>query len=135
MVQGADVVIDAMDNFSTRYLINKACVHYQIPFVHAGIYGLAGQLTTIAPGKGPCLKCVFPIPPVEQKIFPVLGTTPAMFATLQAMEVLKLILGIGTPLTGRLLIFDGENMSFDIIKIKRREDCDECSHLYTRKTG
>jgi len=135
MIKGADVVIDAMDNFRIRYLINKACVHYQIPFVHAGIYGLAGQLTTIAPGKGPCLKCIFPTPPVEQKIFPVLGTTPAMFATLQAMEAFKLILGIGTPLTGGLLIFDGESMSFDIIKINRRENCDECSLLYTTNAG
>lgn len=129
MVEGADVIIDAMDNFNTRYLINKACIHYRIPFVHAGICGLAGQLTTIAPGKGPCLKCIFPMPPDEQKIFPVLGTTPAMFATLQAMEAFKLILGIGTPLTGSLLIFDGEFMSFNVLKINRSESCDECSHL------
>ncbi len=127
LVKGADVVIDAMDNFRTRYLINKACIHYRIPFVHAGIYGLVGQLTTIVPGKGPCLKCIFPTPPVEQKIFPVLGATPAMFATLQAMEAFKLILGIGTPLAGRLMIFDGESMSFDVMQINRNGNCEDCS--------
>ena len=129
LIKGATVVIDAMDNFNTRYLINDACTQYKIPFVHAGIYGLEGQLTTIVPGKGPCLKCIFPNPPVEQKKFPVLGATPAVLATLQAMEAFKLVLGIGTPLVGRLLIFDGEAMSFDVMQIKRQDDCETCSRI------
>lgn len=127
LVKDANVVIDAMDNFHIRYLINDACIHYQIPFVHAGIYGMEGQLTTIVPGEGPCLKCIFPSPPIEQKIFPVLGATPAVFATLQAMEALKLIVGIGKPLVERLLIIDGCEMSFDVMTIKRRDDCEACS--------
>jgi molybdopterin/thiamine biosynthesis adenylyltransferase len=129
LVKGAAVVIDAMDTFRIRYLINDACVHYKIPFVHAGIYGLEGQLTTIVPGKGPCLKCIFPTAPFEQKKFPVLGATPAILATLQAMETFKLILGIGTPLIERLLVFDGEAMSFDVMQIKRRDDCEACSNI------
>ncbi|MFX1520547.1 MAG: ThiF family adenylyltransferase [Promethearchaeota archaeon] len=129
LVKDATVVIDAMDNFHVRYLINDACVNHKIPFVHAGIYGLEGQLTTIMPGKGPCLKCIFPTPPIEQKKFPVLGATPAVLATLQAMEAFKLVLGIGAPLIGRLLIFDGEVMSFDVMQIKRRDDCEVCSNI------
>jgi adenylyltransferase/sulfurtransferase len=129
LVKGAAVVIDAMDNFLVRYLINDACIHYKIPFVHAGIYGLEGQMTTIMPGKGPCLKCIFPSPPFEQKKFPVLGATPAILATLQAMETFKQILGIGDPLIGRLLIFDGETMSFDVLQINRRDDCEACSNI------
>jgi adenylyltransferase/sulfurtransferase len=129
LVKGANVVIDAMDNFRVRYLMNDACVHYKIPFIHAGIHGLEGQLTTIVPGKGPCLRCIFPTAPFEQKKFPVLGATPGVLATLQVMEAFKLLLGIGTPLIGRLLIFDGDVMSFDVMQIKRRDDCETCSNI------
>ena len=129
LIRGANVVVDAMDNWVTRFLINRVCVEERIPFVHAGIHGLHGQVTTIVPGKGPCLRCILPKTPSEIKRFPVLGATPAFFAILQTMETLKLILGIGKPLVGRMLLFDGEDMSFQSIKVNRRTDCPVCGGI------
>lgn len=129
LIQDATVVVDAMDNWRTRFLLNAACVAQRRPLVHAGIFGLYGQITTIIPGKGPCLRCLLPEAPREVSRFPVLGATPALFATLQVMEVLKLIVGFGEPLTGRLLLFNGENMEFSTVTIDRRPDCPVCAHL------
>jgi len=129
LIRGANVVVDALDNWGTRFIINKGCVEEGVPLVHAGIYGFSGQLTTITPGKGPCLRCILPETPREAPRFPVPGATPAFFATLQVMETLKLILGIGKTLTGRMLIFDGESMEFTIVETERRHDCPVCSHL------
>jgi adenylyltransferase/sulfurtransferase len=129
LIQDATVVVDALDNWRTRFIINEACVNKRLPLVHAGIFGLYGQITTVVPGKGPCLRCLLPETPKEISRFPVLGATPALFATLQVMEVLKFIVGFGDPLTGRLLLFDGENMEFTTVNIERRLDCHVCAHL------
>ena len=129
LLQNADVVIDGMDNWRTRFIINKECVDNRIPFVHAGIFGLYGQITTIMPGKGPCLRCILPETPNEIKRFPVPGATPSLFASLQVMEALKLIVGFGEPLVGRMLLFDGERMSFTTVKMERHSECPICSHL------
>jgi len=126
LIRGSSVVIDAMDNWKTRFIINEGCVKEKIPLVHAGIYGLSGQATTISPGKGPCLRCIIPETPPEVKRFPVLGATPALFAMLQVMETVKLIVGIGEPLIGRLLLFNGEDMSFSAIEVYRNPDCSVC---------
>lgn len=127
LVHDASVVVDAMDNWGTRFIINKGCVEKGVPFVHAGIFGLFGQLTTIIPGKGPCLRCIFPKAPEELARFPVPGVTPAFFATLQVMETLKLIVGLGKTLTGRMLVFDGESMDFTIINVEKKLECPICS--------
>ena len=129
LILDAAVVVDAMDNWRTRFVINKACVETNVPFVHAGVFGLFGQIMTIIPGKGPCLRCLLPETPKETAKFPVPGTTPALFATLQVMEALKLIVGFGEPLTGRMLFFDGGSMSFTMVTVERRPECPVCSHV------
>jgi len=129
LMQGCSVVVDGMDNWGTRYILNEACVKKDIPFVHAGIYGLYGQITTIMPGKGPCLQCIIPKTPFEVKGFPVLGTTPGTLGLLEAFETIKLITGVGKPLVGRLLSFDGEDVSFQMVKVERNPRCPVCGHL------
>jgi molybdopterin/thiamine biosynthesis adenylyltransferase len=129
LVQDADVVIDAMDNWDTRFVINAACVEKGIPFVHAGVYGLHGQLTTIMPGKGPCLRCILPKTPKETGTIPVAGATAAFFASLQVFEALKLITGIGKPLIGRMLIFDAEDISFTVVDIGKNANCAVCADV------
>ncbi|MFB0559668.1 MAG: ThiF family adenylyltransferase [Candidatus Lokiarchaeia archaeon] len=126
LVSGATIIVDAMDNFKTRFIINEISVKKRIPFVHAGIYGLQGQMTTIFPGKGPCLRCIFPTTPPDAGTFPVAGVTPGVFGVLQATEVIKLILGIGEPLIGKLLFFDGEDMSFIICEALSDPNCAVC---------
>lgn len=129
LIRGSDIVVDAMDNWETRFLINEGCVRERIPLVHAGIYGWSGQMTTIMPGKGPCLRCVITKSPPEVKPFPVLGATPGLFAMLQVMEVVKLLICRGEPLVGKLLIFDGEDMNFDLVKISRNPNCPICKNI------
>jgi adenylyltransferase/sulfurtransferase len=126
LVSGATVIVDAMDNFKIRYMINETCVKNEVPFVHAGIYGFQGQMTTIVPGKGPCLKCIFPVSPPEVERFPVAGVTPGMLGILQATEAIKLILGIGEPLIGKLLFFDLEDMTFVTCKVAGDSSCPVC---------
>lgn len=126
LVSGATVIVDAMDNFKIRFMINETSVKRRIPFVHAGIYGLQGQMTTIFPGKGPCLRCIFPTTPPEADTFPVAGVTPGVLGILQATEAIKLILGIGEPLIGRLLFFDGEDMSFITCEALKNPNCTVC---------
>jgi molybdopterin/thiamine biosynthesis adenylyltransferase len=126
LVRGSNVVIDAMDNYATRFMLNKACVREKIPFIHGAVHGLEGQMTTIIPYSTPCLSCVFPEPPREVRPFPVLGTTPATIATLQVTEALKILTGIGKPLGGRLLIFDGTDLCFQEINIERNPKCAVC---------
>jgi len=119
--------VDAMDNWKTRFDLNSGCVECRIPLVHAGIYSLSGQMTTIVPGEGPCLRCIIPKPPPEIRPFPVVGATPGLFAMLQTMEVFKLILRLGKPLVGRLLLFSGDDMSFNTVQVSRNPDCPICS--------
>lgn len=126
LIKGANVVVDCMDNFRTRFILNKACVKLRIPFVHAAVYGLEGRQMTIIPYKGPCLQCLIPEEPPEIKPFPVLGATPAVMACLQAIETIKLITGIGKPNIGRLLVFDGLEMSFESYEISRDPNCSIC---------
>jgi molybdopterin/thiamine biosynthesis adenylyltransferase len=129
IIKGFTVVVDALDNWRTRFLLNKACVKEKIPFVHAGVHGLYGQITTILPGKGPCLQCILPkIPPEEEK-FPVLGAAVGTLGLLEALETIKLVTGLGEPLIGRMLHFDGEAMSFQEIKVERRTTCPVCGSL------
>lgn len=129
LLRGASVVIDGMDNWKTRFIINEACVKMKIPFVHAGIYGLSGQAATILPGKGPCLRCIIPTTPPEKKPFPVVGATPAFFAMIQVMEAIKLVLELGEPLVGKILLFNGENMDFHLINVSRNPKCPVCGEL------
>ena len=128
VLRDSDVVVDGLDNWRTRFLVNDYCVRKRIPFVHAGVSEFYGQLITIAPGRGPCLRCIFPKEPAEVKVVPVFGATPAVLASLQVMEVIKLITGIGKPLIGRMLFLDGEEMMFETTEIRRNPGCPVCGN-------
>lgn len=125
MVAGFDVIIDALDNLPTRFLLNKAAIEYNIPFVHGAVYSMEGRVMTIVPGKSACLRCLYRGTPPKIK-FPVLGTTPAVIGCIQATEAIKLITGIGKPLTNRLLIYDGQDMKFTELTVKRDKNCEHC---------
>ncbi|RLB02524.1 MAG: adenylyltransferase [Deltaproteobacteria bacterium] len=126
LVEGADLVMDAMDNMATRFILNEACVKMGIPFIHGGIHGLLSQITTIIPRRGPCLRCIFPQEVEGKKPFPVLGATPAMVASLQVMEAIKVLVGMGELLVGRMLLINGEVMEIATIEVKRNPQCPVC---------
>lgn len=126
-----EILVDASDNFPTRYLINDLCVLTQRPLVHGAVYRFEGQVTTIQPGKGPCYRCIFPAPPPAESVSScavsgVLGAIPGIIGTLQAAEVIKLLLGVGTQLIGRLLLVDSLDMSFQSVQFSRNPACTIC---------
>jgi len=128
LVAGFDLIVDAMDNLPTRYLLNKAALEMNIPFFHGAVYGFEGRAMTIIPGKTACLRCVYRgITPQEK--FPVIGVAPAVIGCIQATEVIKYIVGIGELLTDRLLTYDGLNLKFTEFKVKRDPNCEHCGHL------
>jgi adenylyltransferase/sulfurtransferase len=120
-----DIVVDCLDNFETRYLLNSYCIEHNIPFVHGAVWGMIGQVTFLRSPETPCLRCLVPEPPPKE-LFPVVGVTPGIIGCIQAMEVLKFLTGVGTPLKGRLLVFDGEEMTFNSVNVKRAPSCQEC---------
>jgi molybdopterin/thiamine biosynthesis adenylyltransferase/rhodanese-related sulfurtransferase len=132
IIEGYDVVVDGLDNFPTRYLLNDASVRLQIPVVSAAILGFEGQLSVFKPYDGPCYRCLFPYPPPAE-LAPscgangVLGVLPGTMGLLQATEVIKLILGEGNPLIGRLLLYDALEASFSEVRIPRDPQCPICS--------
>jgi molybdopterin/thiamine biosynthesis adenylyltransferase/rhodanese-related sulfurtransferase len=129
--EGWDVIVDGADNFPTRYLLNDASVWHRIPVVHGSIYRFEGQVTVFKPHEGPCYRCLFPQPPPPE-LAPscaeggVLGVLPGVIGSLQANEGLKLALGIGEPLVGRLLMFDALVGTFTEIRLRRDPDCPVC---------
>jgi molybdopterin/thiamine biosynthesis adenylyltransferase len=125
LTKGCDIIMDALDNFETRYLLNRASLHYKIPMVHGSIWGLEGRVTTLVPGKTPCLECIVPKAPPEE-VFPALGATAGVIGTIQATEAVKVLTGVGTPLINRLLIYDGEYMEFHELKIAPNPECPVC---------
>jgi adenylyltransferase/sulfurtransferase len=129
LLRGADVVLDCLDNFPTRFLLNKLCHRLRIPLIHSVIFGLEGRITTIVPGKTPCLSCLYPQPPIEVRPFPVVGVAPGIMGCMEALEAIKLLIGLGNPLLGKMLRFDGETMTVQVFPIKRRENCPICGNL------
>jgi len=127
LVKKVDIVVDGLDNWETRFLVNRVCVEKGKPFIHAGVRGMYGQLLTIVPGKGPCLQCLIPKPPKEETPIPVVSTTPGVLGLLQATEAIKLVTGYGEPSIGRLIIYDGVTTSFREIKVSRMKNCPVCS--------
>ena len=128
-----DIVVDAVDSFATRYLINKACLELRLPFVHGAVLGMVGQVTTLLPGEGPCYTCLFPKPPV--KAVPtaaevgILGAVAGIIGSIQATEVIKYITGVGSLLTGRILMLDASGMVFQSVTVSRNPECLECSSV------
>jgi molybdopterin-synthase adenylyltransferase len=125
LIGNANGIVDALDNYSTRYLLNEIAIAKGIPLFHGGIRGFYGQATTIIPGTTPCLKCIFPKPP-PQEVFPVVGATAGFIGTVQANEVIKFLLGIGELLKGRLFIWDGIQAHAEEIYVERNPACEAC---------
>jgi molybdopterin/thiamine biosynthesis adenylyltransferase len=131
LADGWDVIVDGADNFPTRYLVNDASVWHDIPVVHGSIYRFEGQVTVFKPHEGPCYRCLFPTPPPPE-LAPscaeggVLGVLPGIIGSLQANEALKLLLGVGDSLQGRLLMFDALATTFDEVSIRRDPSCPVC---------
>ncbi len=127
-----DVIIDGTDNFPTRYLVNDACVKLGKPNVYGSIFRFEGQLSVFHAKEGPCYRCMFPSPPPPGLVPScaeggVLGILPGTIGTLQATEGIKLLLGIGQPMIGKMLLYDALEMSFTTIKIRKNPNCPVCS--------
>lgn len=131
ILQGYDVVVDGNDTFPTRYLLNDACVFARKPYVYGSVFRFEGQASVFMPREGPCYRCLYPDPPPPGAIpscqeAGVLGVTPGLIGTVQATEALKLIMKIGQPLIGRLLIFDSLKMEMREVRLKRDPQCCVC---------
>ncbi len=130
LVRKVDVVVDALDNWETRLILNKACVENRKPLVHAGVEGWYGQLMTVIPGKTPCLNCIMPAPPPPRDSpLPIVPTTPGVLGVLEANEVVKLIIEGRSSFEGRMLVYDGLRGEFTVIELKRNPNCPVCGKL------
>lgn len=128
IVGNADIIVDCMDNFPTRYLLNEAAIRKGVPFVYGSIYGMEGRMSFIQPPDTPCLKCIFSeAPPAET--FPVVGATPGVIGSLQALEVIKYLTGIGSNLGGKLMVWDGSSAEFKNYRAYRDPKCPVCKDL------
>ncbi len=128
---GYDVIVDGTDNFPTRYLVNDASLIKRIPVVHGSIFRFEGQATVFAPYVGPCYRCLFPEPPPAEMApscaeAGVLGVLPGIIGSIQAMEAIKLVLGLGDPLIGRLMAYDAQEETFRSFRVPRDPECPSC---------
>jgi molybdopterin/thiamine biosynthesis adenylyltransferase/rhodanese-related sulfurtransferase len=142
IIAGYDVILDGTDTFETRYILNDAAVAAGIPVIHASVFRFEGQLTTFIPFEGPCYRCLYPTPPPPElapgcSVAGVLGVVPGILGMLQATEALKVLLGIGETLAGRLLLFDALEMEFTELRLRRDPNCPVCSDgaVEARKAG
>ncbi|MFN2144669.1 MAG: molybdopterin-synthase adenylyltransferase MoeB, partial [Anaerolineales bacterium] len=131
IARGYDLIVDGTDNFPTRYLVNDVCVMLGIPNVYGSIFRFDGQVSVFDAEDGPCYRCVFPEPPPPGLVPScaeggVLGVLPGTVGTLQATEAVKLLLGIGTSLKGRMMLYNALDMSFDFIKLRKNPNCKVC---------
>jgi len=132
LAAGFDLIVDAMDNFPTRYLLNRSAIENNIPFFHGAVNGFEGRAMTIIPGKTTCLRCMYRGPVLKEK-FPVIGVAPAVIGSIQATEVIKYIVRVGELLTNRLLVYDGLNLTFTEFKVAKNPNCEHCGHLTTKE--
>ncbi len=137
-----DVILDGTDTFETRYIVNDAAVAANIPVIHASVFRFEGQLTTFIPYQAPCYRCLYPTPPPPElapgcSVAGVLGVVPGIMGMLQTNEALKVLLGIGETLAGRLVLFDALDASFTELKLRRDPNCPVCSDqaVAARKAG
>ena len=131
LISGYDVIVDGVDNFAARYVVNDACYFARMPLVEAGILRFYGQLMTIVPGEGPCYRCVHPDPPAPGSIpscqeAGVLGAMAGVIGALQAGEAVKLLLGMGDTLVGHVLVFEALPMRFRRVPVRRSPQCPLC---------
>ncbi len=124
------LIIDATDNIKSRYVLNRLCHRYNKPLVTGAVNELSGIITTIIPGKTHCYQCLFPQPSSEEPApAGILSPIPGVIGTLQALEAIKVILGLGNSLAGRLLVFDGLNMEFETVECSRHPQCPICKKI------
>ncbi len=142
IIAGYDVILDGTDTFETRYILNDAAVAAGIPVVHASVFRFEGQLTTFIPYEGPCYRCLYPTPPPPElapgcSVAGVLGVVPGILGLLQTNEALKVLLGIGNTLAGRLVLFDALETEFTELQLRRDPACPVCSDaaVAARKEG
>jgi adenylyltransferase/sulfurtransferase len=126
LVGKSDVILDCMDNFETRYVLNDCAIRLGIPMIHASVRGLEGRLTFLHPPETPCLRCLIPEAP-PREVFPILGATPGVIGSLQAMEAIKYLSGVGQLLKGRLLVWDGAGQEFLTMKLQHDPNCRACA--------
>ena len=137
IVVGADVVVDCSDTFETRYLVNDACCAAGVPLVEGGVLGFEGLVMSIRPGESACYRCAFPQPPPPEAVracrdYGVMGPVAAVVGSLQALEALKLLTGVGEPLLDRFLQFDGLATGHLVVATSRRADCSACGSSESR---
>ncbi|MFN3483901.1 MAG: HesA/MoeB/ThiF family protein [Planctomycetota bacterium] len=124
----ADLIVDAAPLFRERFLLNREAVRQGKPLVECAMYALEVQVTTLLPGRTPCLRCLYPEePPGWKRRFPVLGAAAGVAGTLGAMEAIKVLSGLGEPLAGRLLVGDLRSMEFRTVRLRRNPSCPECA--------
>ena len=136
LLAGYDVVVDGTDNFETRYLTNDACYFLKKPNVYGSIFRFEGQASVFWPDRGPCYRCLYPEPPPPGLVPScaeggVLGILPGVIGGIQATEAIKIVLGVGEPLVGRLLLYDALAMRFEELKLRRNPECPLCSEKAT----
>jgi adenylyltransferase/sulfurtransferase len=134
IVLGADLVVDCSDSFATRYAVNDVCCEQGIPLVEAGVLGFGGLVLSIVPGSSACYRCAFPVAPPPGSVpscreAGVLGAMAGVIGSLQALEALKLLTGVGDPLVDRILQVDGASMEFTVVSTERRPDCPACARV------
>lgn len=129
LIGDADVIVDATDNIETRRVLNVAGIRKGIPFVYGGVEGLSGMVTTFFPPRTPCFECVFGEVVAKPRTLGVLGPVPGITASIQALEVIKFLLGLEGRLEGRLIFFSGDQMAFTEINIQRNKECKVCKTL------
>ncbi len=127
LVGAVDIVFDCAPLFEERFLMNAACVRQGKPLIEAAMYEMEGQVTTILPGRTPCLACIYPeFPSQWKREFPVFGAVSAVAANLAAVEGIKVLAGFGTTLAGRMVVYDTRHMRFRTLQLRRRQDCPVC---------
>jgi adenylyltransferase/sulfurtransferase len=131
LTRGASLIIDALDNFDGRYILNRAALVHTIPCIHGAVCGYDGHVTTIVPGETACLQCIFPEPPAGSE-FPVIGTTAGIIGILQAHEAIKYITGRGELLKNRLLLWDGRGSTISYLDLEPDPLCRECREFQKR---
>lgn len=127
LVGNADIIVDCMDNFAARYVLNKFAVDEGLPLMHGAVAGFTGQATLVIPGKTPCLSCIFPEVKTTEKT-PVLGSTAGVIGSIEAGEVVKYLTGTGTTLAGKLLLYDGAVNSMETFSVKKSPRCPVCAN-------
>ncbi|MGE4357090.1 MAG: ThiF family adenylyltransferase [Candidatus Omnitrophota bacterium] len=128
LVGESQIIVDCMDNFETRLVLNECAIRKKIPLVYASVWGMSGYLSFIQVPETPCLFCIFSDSPPKEK-FPVVGATPGVIGSLEALEVLKFLTGTGVNLKNKLLVWEGNTMDFKKIPLKPNKDCPVCGHL------